>query len=272
MKRVTQTLMAVSALMVCSGLVAAKPGDIKFGMSYSESDATFKPTNGNQNKSETDSTAFSVSYQLDKRWTLAGNFSRSEFESRGTNNSVNTDSDTDIFGLTATYKINNNLSAFGGYTYGKVDTSTVIDPAFLFFDNDIDLDVFTGGLSFFNPLNRSVFYGVVGVVSYASTDLDDYLLQTSQNARPGDKSSVTTLTLTPTVAYKRGPMLYTFNYSFSHKNRAGGAEPDANTAKLKLGVKYSINRQWSVGLTYSEVASKKAVDSDSLSLKLGYKL
>ena len=248
----------------------AQAGNIKAAVSYSQGDSSFTPLNGNSNSTETDTFGVSVSYDLSKSLSLAANFSQTDSNTVGINNTLRTDSTTDLFGLTATYKLSNNVSVFGGYSYGQVDVDTVVIPGVLFYSNDIDLDVYVAGASYFNVLNKNMFYGVTGVVSYASTDIDDYLLQTGQIGRPGEIASVTTLTLSPTIGYKAGNMVYTASYSHNIKNRAGGAEPDRVSGKAKIGAKYSINKAASLAVSYSEVVSKEATDSDSIDIKFGY--
>lgn len=260
---------ALAALLLALPAFSAAAG-VKLATSYSFSQTDFEPATGNQTETDSETTAISASYKLGKSFTIAANYSHGNSDTRGTNNSTTSSSTTDLLGLTMTWRVARPLSLFAGYTYGQIDASSVVTPGSVFFDNEIDLGVAVAGVSLFAPISRRAFAGITGVGAYASTDVDDYLLQVGLGTRPGRKSSTTTLSVVPTIGYRYEKATLSMSYSHGFKNRAGGSEPDRSSGKLKFGAKFKLGREASLGLNFSTAVAKKATETNGVAVKFGY--
>jgi predicted porin len=270
MKKNYTALCATSAAILAATLsvpaFAANSG-FMFSTAATTMDRKFRPSAAVGSDILLTNYSLSVGYKVNKNLTVSGNYLRSNSKiTRG--DGVNTKTEADTFGLTGIYKINSNVTAFGNYSRTAVDSNTQNLPGGSFFDFDLDINLYLAGVTFSKVVDNKYVFTLTPTISYADSDIEDYLIQSGGIPVAGTKDSVTTYSLTPNASYIHGKGVYSIGYTHNRRNSG----EDKIYGKAKVGANYNINSTVRVGLSYAEDIARDDTDGKEFGINVTIKI
>lgn len=259
-------LSALCLVFVASQAFCAT-GDFKVSTSFKTKSVEYRPGNSGV-ASDTDSEVYSlaVNYGVTDKLSLTGTYSKTEMDSDRADGVV-TDTDTDTFGITAIYKLNRSFTAFANYTYGETEVDSVVNP-FTDFDFDLDLNLFLAGVTYAKVFDRQWLLTLTPTISYADSNISDYIIRNAGIPVDGDDTSVTTFSLASSISYifKNGVV----GLTYTHNQRSEGE--DKSFGKLQLGATYRFNETVSVSAHVAEDIAREDIRGREFGFKFNIKI